>query len=216
MAKYRKLGRTSDQRKALLRSQVTALIYNGKIVTTEARAKEVRKLAERLITLAIKERDNYETVKVTAKVARKDKDGKRVKQIIDKNTKAVLSETHRDKDGKILRIDNGVTVTVYDEVEKEIKKQFFPNMPMVIKFYEHFHLSAQYNPEKLMDVYGDSILAELREYSPVEYNLFKRADMAFTEDKLQLTVEDTVLGKSKAEELKRLAQGRMGPSFPFC
>ena len=122
MAKYRKLGRTSDQRKALLRSQVTALIYNGKIVTTEARAKEVRKLAERLITLAIKERDNYETVKVTAKVARKDKDGKRVKQIIDKNTKAVLSETHRDKDGKILRIDNGVTVTVYDEVEKEIKK----------------------------------------------------------------------------------------------
>ena len=43
MAKYRKLGRTSSQRKALLRSQVTALIENGKIVTTEARAKEVRK-----------------------------------------------------------------------------------------------------------------------------------------------------------------------------
>ena len=46
MAKYRKLGRTSSQRKALLRSQVTALIENGKIVTTEARAKEVRKIAE--------------------------------------------------------------------------------------------------------------------------------------------------------------------------
>ena len=50
MAKYRKLGRTSSQRKALLRSQVTALIENGKIVTTEARAKEVRKQAEKLIT----------------------------------------------------------------------------------------------------------------------------------------------------------------------
>ena len=122
MAKYRKLGRTSDQRKALLRNQVTALLYNGKIVTTEARAKEVRKLVEPLITLAVKEKDNFETVKVTAKVARKDKDGKRVKQIVDKNTKAVLSETHRDKDGKILRIENGMTVTVYDEVEKEIKK----------------------------------------------------------------------------------------------
>ena len=122
MAKYRKLGRTSDQRKALLRSQVTALLYNGKIVTTEARAKEVRKIAEHLITLAVKEKDNFETVKVTAKVARKDKDGKRVKQIVDKNTKAVLSETHRDKDGKILKIENGMTVTVYDEVEKEIKK----------------------------------------------------------------------------------------------
>ena len=76
MAKYRKLGRTSSQRKALLRSQVTALIANGKNVTTEARAKEVQKQVESLIALAVKEKDNYETVKVTAKVARKDKDGK--------------------------------------------------------------------------------------------------------------------------------------------
>ena len=122
MAKYRKLGKNASQRKALLRNQVTALICNGKIVTTEARAKEVQKIADGLIALAVKEKDNYETVKVTAKVARKDKDGKRVKQIVDRDTKKVLSETHRDKDGKILRIENGMTVTVYDEVEKEIKK----------------------------------------------------------------------------------------------
>lgn len=122
MAMYRKLGKESSARKALLRNQVTMLLYNGKIKTTEARAKEVRQIAEHLITLAVKEKDNFETVKVTAKVARKDKDGMRVKQIIDKDTKEVLSETHRDKDGKILRIENGVTVTVYDEVEKEIKK----------------------------------------------------------------------------------------------
>ncbi|MBO5164996.1 MAG: 50S ribosomal protein L17 [Lachnospiraceae bacterium] len=122
MAKYRKLGRTSSQRKALLKNQVTALLYTGKIVTTEAKAKEVRKIAEGLIAMAVAEKDNFETVKVTAKVARKDKDGKRVKQIVDKETGKVLSETHRDKDGKILKIENGVTVTVYDEVEKEIKK----------------------------------------------------------------------------------------------
>jgi len=122
MAKYRKLGRTSAQRKALLRNQVTALIAHGRIVTTQAKAKEVQKIVDGLIALAVKEKDNFETVTVTAKVARKDKDGKRVKQIVDKDTKAVLSETHRDKDGKILRIENGVTVTVYDEVEKEIKK----------------------------------------------------------------------------------------------
>lgn len=122
MAKYRKLGRTSSQRKALLRNQVTALINHGKIITTEARAKEVRKIAEGLIALAVKEKDNYETVKVMAKVPRKDKDGKRVKQIVDKDTKAVLSESHRDAEGKIIRMDNGVTVTVFDEVEKEIKK----------------------------------------------------------------------------------------------
>lgn len=123
MAKYRKLGKTSSQRKALLRNQVTALIANGRIVTTEARAKEIRKIAEGLIALGVREKDNYETVTVTTKVARKDKDGKRVKQIVDRNDRTkVLSDTHRDKDGKILRIENGVTVTVYDEVQKEIKK----------------------------------------------------------------------------------------------
>lgn len=99
MAKYRKLGRTSDQRKALLRGQATALIANGRIITTEAKAKEVRKVVESIIARAIKERDNYDEVTVIAKVARKDKDGKRVKEVID-----------------------GKKVTVYDEVEKTIKK----------------------------------------------------------------------------------------------
>ncbi len=122
MAKYRKLGRTSSQRKALLRGQVTSLINNGKIVTTEAKAKEVQKIVEGLVALAIKEKDNFETVEVTAKVARKDAEGKRVKQIVDKNTKAVLAESHRDADGKLVKVENGVTVTVYDEVKKTIKK----------------------------------------------------------------------------------------------
>ena len=76
MAKYRKLGRTSSQRKALIRNQVTALLYNGKIVTTEAKAKEIRKVAEGLIAKAVKEKDNYEEVTVKAKVARKDKEAR--------------------------------------------------------------------------------------------------------------------------------------------
>ena len=99
MAGYRKLGRTASQRKALLRSQVTSLLYHGKIVTTEAKAKEVRRIAEHMIAMAVREKDNYETVTVTAKVPRKDQDGKRVKEV---------------RDGK--------KVTVYDEVEKSIKK----------------------------------------------------------------------------------------------
>ncbi|MGN1151210.1 MAG: PolC-type DNA polymerase III [Lachnospiraceae bacterium] len=92
------------------------------------------------------------------------------------------------------------------KAENEIKRQFFPNNPIIIKFYEHFSLSAQYNPEKLMEVYRDSILLELRDFSPVEYNLFKKADIAFDGNRLQLTVEDTVLGKSKAEELIRILE----------
>ena len=83
MAMYRKLGKKADQRKALLRNQVTQLIYHGKIKTTEARAKEVRKIAEHLITMAVKEKDNFEEITVQAKVADKDKDGKRVKVVVD-------------------------------------------------------------------------------------------------------------------------------------
>ena len=56
MAKYRKLGRTSSQRKALIRNQVTALLNNGKIVTTEAKAKEIQSSREGLIALAVKEK----------------------------------------------------------------------------------------------------------------------------------------------------------------
>ena len=99
MAGYRKLGRTSSQRKALLRNQVTALLNNGKIVTTEAKAKEVRRIAEKLIALAVKERDNFDTVTVSCKVARKDKDGHRVKETVD-----------------------GTKKTVYDTIEKTVKK----------------------------------------------------------------------------------------------
>lgn len=66
----RKLGKASDQRDAMLRNLTTALLYNGKIVTTEARAKEVRPIAEKLITLAISEYKNTATVE---KETRNDK-----------------------------------------------------------------------------------------------------------------------------------------------
>ena len=71
----------------------------AKIKTTETRAKEVRRIAEKMITLAVKEKDNFEEVEVTAKVAKKDANGKRVKEVV-----------------------NGKKVTVYDEVKKTIKK----------------------------------------------------------------------------------------------
>ena len=59
---YRKLGRTSPQRKAMIRSLVTQLLWHEKIKTTEARAKETRKEVEKLIKLAVKEKDNYEII----------------------------------------------------------------------------------------------------------------------------------------------------------
>ncbi len=96
---YRKLGRTSSQRKALLRNQVTNLIYHGKIRTTETKAKEVRKIAEKLIALAVKEKDNFVEETVTQKVPKKTADGKRVKSVVD-----------------------GKKVTEFEEITKNIKK----------------------------------------------------------------------------------------------
>ena len=98
MPGYRKLGRTSSQRKAMLRNLATNLLYHGKIKTTETRAKEVRKLVEKLITIAVKEKDNYKEINKTIRVAQKDENGKRIK-----------------KD------ENGKRVTVYDKVEQNIK-----------------------------------------------------------------------------------------------
>ena len=123
MTKYRKLGRTTPQRKALLRNQVTALMIHGKIRTTAARAEEVQRLAEKMITIAKKEKDNFETVTIKAKEPVRDKNGRRVKQIVDKdNREKVLSETIRDENGKLLHFENGKTVTKYNIVDKEIKK----------------------------------------------------------------------------------------------
>ena len=99
MAGYRKLSRETSVRKALIRAQVTSLLEHGKIRTTEAKAKEIRKEVEHLIALAVKEKDNFEEVTVKAKVAKKDADGKRVKEVVD-----------------------GKKDTVYEEVEMTIKK----------------------------------------------------------------------------------------------
>ncbi|MCL2699308.1 MAG: bL17 family ribosomal protein [Defluviitaleaceae bacterium] len=83
----------------MLRNLTTNLLYHGKITTTETRAKEVRKVAERLITMAVKERDNYTEVTVSAKIPRKDAKGRRMKE---------------DQNGK--------RVTIFDRVDKTIKK----------------------------------------------------------------------------------------------
>ena len=91
MAGYRKLGRTASQRKALLRGQVTSLLYHGKIVTTEAKAKEIRKIAEGLIAMAVREKDNVEEVTVKSIVAKRDNEGKKVKEVVD-GKKVVVAE----------------------------------------------------------------------------------------------------------------------------
>ena len=98
MAKYRKLGRTSNQRKALLRNQVTQLLYHGKIRTTEAKAKEIRKIAEGLIALGVKEKDNFETVDVKVVKAKLDSKGNKITELVkSKNGNEYLKVVKEEK-----------------------------------------------------------------------------------------------------------------------
>ena len=87
-------------------------------------------------------------------------------------------------------------------VEKEIKKQFFPRDYIFIKLYERFVLSGQYNPEKLMELYRESILMEIKECDHILYTMFRQADIRFPEEMLmELVLEDSVIAKSKEDEL---------------
>ncbi len=95
----RKMGRASDQRTAMLRNMVTAFVINGKLETTTARAKEVSAIVEKLITAAVKEKDNFTTKEVTVSSAKLDGKGKKV------------LTTKTTKDGK----------RKYDVVDREIK-----------------------------------------------------------------------------------------------
>ena len=91
--------------------------------------------------------------------------------------------------------------------EREIKRQLFPNVRIVVRIFERFALSSQYTPENLMAVYRDSILEELREYSHIEYNAFRLAQITYPEPELvRLSLEDTVLNRSKEPELLRILE----------
>ncbi|MDD2973163.1 MAG: PolC-type DNA polymerase III [Lachnospiraceae bacterium] len=106
-------------------------------------------------------------------------------------------------------------------VESEIKNQLFPNISIIIKIYEKYQLSEQYTPEKLMDIYKESLMLELRENSPVSYNLFKKADVEFQQvedskrSRMILTVEDTVFAHGKSEELVRILEKVFNERFGF-
>ncbi len=91
--------------------------------------------------------------------------------------------------------------------ESEIRRQLFPGHAMTIRIHERFELSSQYTPENLMELYRDSILAELQQYSHIAYNAFRTAQITFPEtDRVQLLIEDTVPNRSKEQELVRVLE----------
>ena len=93
------------------------------------------------------------------------------------------------------------------KVEEEIRRQLFAQAPVTVKIYERFELSAQYTPEKLLDLYRDSILEELKEYSHVEYLAFKSAQFEYPDEhRMIVSLEDSVLVRGKEEEFLRILE----------
>ena len=98
MAGTRKLGKPTDQRLAMLKTQTTDLLLNGKLVTTEARAKEVKAIVDSVIALAVKEHKNYEEVEVKVVKAKLDDKGRKVtEKVTSKNGKEYLKVVKEEK-----------------------------------------------------------------------------------------------------------------------
>lgn len=101
MSKDRKLGKKTDARLAMLKCQTTDLILHGKIETTLARAKEVKAIADSIIALAIKEKDNFEEVEVkVVKAKLDDKGNKETEKVKSKNGKEYLRVVKEEKTEK--------------------------------------------------------------------------------------------------------------------
>ena len=92
-------------------------------------------------------------------------------------------------------------------LEKGIREQLFPGKRVAIKIQEKYRLSGQYTPEKLLMVYRDSILMELKNYSILLYSMFRKAECTFErEDVMRLTLEDTMIARDRTPELKRILE----------
>lgn len=98
MARNRKLGKPTDQRLAMLKCLTTDVILHGKIVTTETRAKEIKAIVDSLVSLAVKEKDNFETVDVKVITAKLDAKGnKETEKVTSKNGKEYLKVVKEEK-----------------------------------------------------------------------------------------------------------------------
>lgn len=106
MALQRKLGRATDVRKSILQGLVTTLILDGKVQTTTARAKEVKRIAEKLITLAVKEKDNFTTKEIVASQVKLDAKGKKILESKTSKNGKKYDVVQRELIKKTVTVDN--------------------------------------------------------------------------------------------------------------
>jgi len=106
MPQQRKLGRATDQRRAILRQLTTALFINGRIETTEARAKEVKDISEKLISSAVKEIDNFTSKQITVSAAKVDSKGKKLTKSVTSKNGNKYNVIDREEKTEMVKVDN--------------------------------------------------------------------------------------------------------------
>ena len=130
---------------------------------------------------------------------------------VDGDMKKLLTETevtkvgmNRERDHMRVYLNSTRLIHKNDiyRLEKAIEGQIFRGKQMDVKVIEKYQLSEQYTPEKLLDLYKDSILEELKNYSLMEYNLLRTAKMEFTsETHMKLTLENTIIAQTRSHEI---------------
>ena len=125
--------------------------------------------------------------------------------------KGLLSEatvtkvaSNRNRDFIRVYFDNTRLIPKRDiwRLEKDMRQQLFPNQKMQIKLMEHYRLSSQYTAKTLLDTYKESMLCEIKEYSLLLYNIFRKAEIRFEEDmQMTLILEDTLIARESQDEL---------------
>ena len=101
------------------------------------------------------------------------------------------------------------------KMEYQIQKQLFAGASNLVSFIERYGLSAQYTPQKLMPIYYDSILAELKEHSVLMYNFFRVSEWKFEENVLHIAIEDSFVTRSYANQLKQILEDIFNLKFGF-
>lgn len=91
-------------------------------------------------------------------------------------------------------------------MEYQMKKQLFTGTPVCLSFIVKYELSESYTPEKLMPIYFDSIVDELREESILDANIFQNAEWSFEADKLILSCEENFVIRERSGNIKELLE----------
>ena len=122
MAEIRKLGRTTDHRLAMLKNQVTQVIWHGQIITTEQKAKEVKSLVDSLMSLAVKEKDNYEMVEKKVSRAKVDENGRKVTEVATSKNGKKFDKVVREEVTETVKQDKPSRLAVRRTLIKNLNK----------------------------------------------------------------------------------------------